>query len=117
MLSWPSVAGEAGGLSSRAFFGVHIDLTEEGNGAVGEVVGVVMSYLSLLRQPGGVNKQVRGRWRRRWMPVATLHARSLCAAPPDSLLAHAARKELLPAATAALAEAACIVMLRRAGPS
>lgn len=51
-------AGESGGLSSRGFFGVRVELTEEGNQKVGEVAEVVFKYLELLRQPGAINEQV-----------------------------------------------------------
>lgn len=51
-------AGEGSGISSRAFFGVRVDLTEEGNARVGEVAEVVFKYLDLVRTPGGVNEQV-----------------------------------------------------------
>lgn len=51
-------AGEGGGLSSRGFFGVRVELTEEGNQKVGDVAEVVFKYLDLLRQPEAVNEQV-----------------------------------------------------------
>lgn len=51
-------AGEGSGISSRSFFGVRVDLTEEGNARVGEVAEVVFKYLDLVRAPGGVNEQV-----------------------------------------------------------
>jgi hypothetical protein len=53
-------AGESGGgLSSRSFFNVRVELTEEGNGRVPEVVEVLFKYLDLVRGPGGINAQVR----------------------------------------------------------
>lgn len=51
-------AGEGGGLSSRGFFGVRVELTQEGNQKIAEVVDVIMKYLELLRQPGAINEQV-----------------------------------------------------------
>jgi secreted Zn-dependent insulinase-like peptidase len=52
-------AGEGGGgLSSRSFFAVKVDLTEEGNSRVPEVAEVVFKYLELMRAPGGINEQV-----------------------------------------------------------
>lgn len=52
-------AGESGGgLSSRGFFGVRVELTEEGNTRVPEVVEVLFKYIDLLKAPGGINEQV-----------------------------------------------------------
>lgn len=48
-----------GGLSSRSFFNVRVELTEEGNRRVPEVVEVLFKYLELVRAPGGINQQVR----------------------------------------------------------
>jgi insulysin len=53
-------AGEGSGISSRSFFSVRVELTQEGNARVGEVAEVVFKYLELLRAPEGVNEQVRG---------------------------------------------------------
>jgi hypothetical protein len=54
-------AGEGSGISSRSFFSVRVELTQEGNARVGEVAEVVFKYLELLRAPGGVNEQVKDR--------------------------------------------------------
>lgn len=52
--------GESGGgLSSRSFFNVRVELTEEGNSRVPEVIEVLFKYLDLVRAPGGINEQVK----------------------------------------------------------
>lgn len=51
-------AGEGGGLSSRGFFGVRVELTQEGNQKIGEVVEVIFKYLDLLRLPEAISEQV-----------------------------------------------------------
>lgn len=54
-----TAAGEGGGgLSSRSFFNVRVELTEEGNRRVAEVVEVLFKYLDLVKAPGGINTQV-----------------------------------------------------------
>ena len=53
------VAGEAStSFSTRSFFMVRVDLTEEGHKRVEEVVAVIFRYLELLKAPGGINEQV-----------------------------------------------------------
>lgn len=63
---WASglVAGEAGtSYSSRSFFMVRIDLTEEGQRHAKEAVAAVFRYIQLLRGEGGISEKIWGELR------------------------------------------------------
>lgn len=53
-----AVGESGGGLSSRSFFNVRVELTEDGNTRVSEVAEVLFKYLDLMGAPGGINEQV-----------------------------------------------------------